>query len=415
LRLNDLLGYSIGAMKERKLRAILTITMVIIGAGLMTALNGLTTGMYQYMGSQFGTLGANVVIVMPGMESTTRITEQTVSVIKQIDGVKIAVPYVQQLATAESAGTSGSVVLTGSDQRYLREIFPSLIVAEGSLVAPQDSIGIVLGHSVAYPPDKPTPFARVGSVVSISFTVVKEKEPETVKRSFIVRGILGEMGTSGMFVPVDRMAFLSLPAATSLLDTAGNYSGINVITEGPEKAEQAATQIRRLYGRSFEVYTSKTIIQLIQNILGAFSVFIGSIASVSLIVASVGIFAGLYTSVMERTREIGLLKAIGFKKRGILGVFLSEATLIGVIGGLLGNAIGVGLGYGMAIIAGNIRSQFTSEMAAGQATIDYVPPAFTPENFLFILAFSVGLSMLAGAYPAWRASRLDPVVALRKE
>ena len=410
----DLLGYSLGAMRERKLRAILTIAMVVIGAGLMTALNGLTTGMYQYIGDQFGTLGANVVMVLPGMDSTTRITEQTASVIRQINGVKISIPYVQKVATVQSAGTTASILVTGSDQRYLNEIFPNLKVEEGTLVSPQDSIGIVLGHSVAYPPDKARPFARLGSVVMVSFTTIKEKQQVTVKRSFVVRGILAEMGTSGMFLPVDKMAFMSLPAATSFFDTAGDYSGVNVITSGPEKAEQVAVEIRRLYGRSFEVYTSKTMIQLIQNILGAFSMFLGSVASVSLIVASVGIFAGLYTSVMERTREIGLLKALGFKKRGILGVFLCEATLIGIIGGLLGDLLGVGLGYGMAVIAGQVRGEFTGELAEG-SVIAYVPPAFTVENFLFIMAFSIAVSMLAGAYPAWRASRLDPVVALRKD
>jgi putative ABC transport system permease protein len=414
LNVPDLLGYSLGAMRERKLRAILTIAMVVIGAGLMTALNGLTTGMYQYIGDQFGTLGANVVMVLPGMDSTTRITEQTASVIRQISGVKISIPYVQKVATVQSAGTTASILVTGSDQRYLNEIFPNLKVEEGTLVSPQDSIGIVLGHSVAYPPDKPRPFARLGSVVMVSFTTVKERQQVTVKRSFVVRGILAEMGTSGMFLPVDKMAFMSLPAATSFFDTAGDYSGVNVITSGPEKAEQVAVEIRRLYGRSFEVYTSKTMIQLIQNILGAFSMFLGSVASVSLIVASVGIFAGLYTSVMERTREIGLLKAIGFKKRGILGVFLCEATLIGIIGGLLGDLLGVGLGYGMAVIAGQVRGEFTGELAEG-SVIAYVPPAFTVENFLFIMAFSIAVSMLAGAYPAWRASRLDPVVALRKD
>jgi putative ABC transport system permease protein len=370
--------------------------------------------MYQYIGDQFGTLGANVVMVLPGMDSTTRITEQTASVIRQINGVKISIPYVQKVATVQSAGTTASILVTGSDQRYLNEIFPNLKVEEGTLVSPQDSIGIVLGHSVAYPPDKTRPFARLGSVVMVSFTTVKERQQVTVKRSFVVRGILAEMGTSGMFLPVDKMAFMSLPAATSFFDTAGDYSGVNVITSGPEKAEQVAVEIRRLYGRSFEVYTSKTMIQLIQNILGAFSMFLGSVASVSLIVASVGIFAGLYTSVMERTREIGLLKAIGFKKRGILGVFLGEATLIGIIGGLLGDLLGVGLGYGMAVIAGQVRGEFTGELAEG-SVIAYVPPAFTVENFLFIMAFSIAVSMLAGAYPAWRASRLDPVVALRKD
>lgn len=414
MKIGDLIGYSFGAMKERKLRAALTIAMVLIGAGLITALNGMTTGIYQYIGGQFGTLGANIVMVMPGMQSTTKITEQTASVIRQIEGVKIAVPYVQQMATVQSAGTTASALVTGSDQRYLKEVFPNLEVAEGELIGPQDSIGIVLGHKVAHPPDKPTPFARVGSVVSVSFTVMTEKQPHTVKRNLIVKGILAEMGTSMMF-PVDRMVFISLLAANSLFETSGQYSGINVITNSPSEAEQVSSAIRRVYGTSFEVYTSKTLIQLIQNILGALSLFLGSVASVSLIVASVGIFAGLYTSVMERTREIGLLKALGFKKRGILGVFLSEAALIGIIGGLVGDLLGVALGYGMAFAVTQFRSQFTGEMMGPEAAIGYVPPQFTLDNFLFVFAFSVAVSLLAGAYPAWRASRLDPVVALRKE
>jgi putative ABC transport system permease protein len=402
-------------MRERKLRAILTIAMVMIGAGLMTALNGMTTGMYQYIGAQFGTLGANVVIVMPGMESNARITEQTAAVIRKIVGVKTAAPYIQQLATAESMGDSAAVLVTGSDQRYLYEVFPTLEVEEGTLVSPQDSIGVVLGHSVAYPPDKPRPFARVGGVVTISFTTVEGTRQQTIRRSFVVRGILAEMGTSGMFIPVDRMVFMSLPAATNLFHAAGDYSGINVIAKSPDEAEQVAEEIRRLYGRSFEIYTSKTLIQLIQNILGAFSLFLGSVASVSMIVASVGIFAGLYTSVMERTKEIGLLKAVGLKKRGILGVFLGEATLIGLIGGTLGIAVGVILGYGMAVVAGQVRGEVTGQFTGVGGALSYIPPYFTPEIFVTNLVFAITISMIAGAYPAWRASKLDPVVALRKE
>jgi putative ABC transport system permease protein len=312
-------------------------------------------------------------------------------------------------------GDSAAVLVTGSDQRYLYEVFPTLEVEEGTLVSPQDSIGVVLGHSVAYPPDKPRPFARVGGVVTISFTTVEGTRQQTIRRSFVVRGILAEMGTSGMFIPVDRMVFMSLPAATNLFHAAGDYSGINVIAKSPDEAEQVAEEIRRLYGRSFEIYTSKTLIQLIQNILGAFSLFLGSVASVSMIVASVGIFAGLYTSVMERTKEIGLLKAVGLKKRGILGVFLGEATLIGLIGGTLGIAVGVILGYGMAVVAGQVRGEVTGQFTGVGGALSYIPPYFTPEIFVTNLVFAITISMIAGAYPAWRASKLDPVVALRKE
>jgi putative ABC transport system permease protein len=86
--------------------------------------------------------------------------------------------------------------------------------------------------------------------------------------------------------------------------------------------------------------------------------------------------------------------------------------LIGIIGGVVGDALGVALGYAMAYLAGAITTDIY--MTAGE-TVSYIAPAFTPENFVFVFAFSAVISMLAGAYPAWRASRLDPVVALRKE
>lgn len=406
----DMLGYSLGAMRERKLRAILTIAMVMMGAGLMIGLNGLTTGADLYIGGQFQTLGANVVIVLGNARSPTN---TTVVAVEKIADVKAAAPFVMQPATfATSTGASSSILVMGENQEYLTQVYPSLRLAEGEFLVSNDSSGIVLGHSLAYPSNSSTPVTHVGSFVNISYAI---SEDQIVNRRFLVKGILAELGAvvaySGAY-SVDRMAFISLPAAVSFFEMpADTYTGLNVIAAGPQEAEHVAASIRQTYGSFFEVDTLKSIIQVVQNITSAFSVLTAAIASVSLIVASVGIFTGLYTSVTERTKEIGLLKAIGFKKRGILGVFLAEATLIGIIGGVLGCALGVGLGYAMAYFAGTVAT----DVAGSGTAISYIPPAFTAGNFLFVLAFSVAVSILAGAYPAWRASRLDPVVALRKE
>jgi ABC-type antimicrobial peptide transport system permease subunit len=173
-------------------------------------------------------------------------------------------------------------------------------------------------------------------------------------------------------------------------------SGVNVITSGPEKAGQVAVEIRRLYGGSFEVYTSKTMIQLIQNILGAFSMFLGSVASVSLIVASVGIFAGLYTSVMERTREIGIRKAIGARKKDVLWQFLIEAMTLSGSGGALGIIIGLLLGKVVAWVSP-------------------LPAAISLFWIILGFSFSVTVGLIFGIYPAYRAARLDPIESLRYE
>ena len=110
-----------------------------------------------------------------------------------------------------------------------------------------------------------------------------------------------------------------------------------------------------------------------------------------------------------RRREL----ALGFKNWMILMLFLNEAVLIGVIGGAFENAVGVVLGYGMAMLAGQVRGNVTQEIQT--ATIGCIAPIFPLDGFITVWLFSVALSVFAGVYPAWRASRLDPVVALRKE
>jgi putative ABC transport system permease protein len=408
----DVFPLAFDALKEHKLRAALTIAMVVIGAALVTGLNGLTGGMNAYMMKQFSTLGANVIITFPA-SSSFRISEQVRTSMERIAGVKAAVAFIQQAATIESGSSTRSAIIAGVEQPKLPLIFPTIELAEGSFVSPYNAVGIVLGSTVANPPGQAGPFARYGQSVTIKYAYQGERGVEIAKRSFRVEGILSFMGTSGMFIPVDRMAFISLAAANSLFKRGGNYDGIFVVAASQDVVDKVVKEIRNLYSTNLEVYTAKSIIQMIQQIMGAMQILMGSIASVSLIVASVGILAGLYTSVMERTREIGVLKALGFKNWMVLMLFLSEAIIIGVIGGTLGNGIGVLLGYVMATVVGQVRGQIASGMRGG--TVGYVPPVFTIDQVVFVWMFSVILSVFAGIYPAWRASKLDPVVALRKE
>ncbi|RLI36632.1 hypothetical protein DRO55_03170 [Candidatus Bathyarchaeota archaeon] len=126
-----------------------------------------------------------------------------------------------------------------------------------------------------------------------------------------------------------------------------------------------------------------------------------NIAAVSLLVASVGIITTLWTSMMERIREIGILKAIGFSNEKILRLFLNEAIIIGLMGGTLGLFTGIGLAYVM-------KSFFRGEFA-------HITPIFTIPSLFGTWVLCVVLSMVSGFYPAWRASRLDPVASLRHE
>jgi len=412
----DLIALSFGALRERKLRAALTVAMVVIGVGLITALNGMTTGMFQYMIGQFSTLGANVIIVQPS-SSSFRMTEPVRMTLERLPNVKDAVLFIQQTAKIESGGKTKASIVIGIDQTKLPLIFPAIELDRGNFVPPHDSIGILLGNRVANPPDMSVPFARYGQSVTVEYSYLEGQKMMTAKRSFRVEGILAYVGTSAMFIPFDQMASISLAAANSLFKRGGGYDGLFVIANSQDLVEGIMNQIRNIYGTSVQTISSKSIIQIVQNVLSMFQLFMGGIAAVSLVVASVGILAGLYTSVMERTKEIGLLKALGFKNWMILMLFLNEAVLIGVIGGAIGNAVGVVLGYGMAVVAGQARGGLTQQIPTeqGLGTIGYIAPIFPLDAFVTVWLFSVALSMFAGVYPAWRASRLDPVVALRKE
>jgi len=411
MRVMDVFQLSFNAFKERKVRSALTIIMVVIGASLVTALRGMTAGTYHYVVGQFSLLGANVIIVLPsspGFKMTQGVKERVIT----CSGVVDAVPFIQQTVLASVGGESKRTFLVGIEQSKLPLIFPSLSLEEGELVPSHDSTGILLGNLIAYPTGESKPFATYGSSVTISY-VQQQPDGRFVqhKKTFRVRGVLNYIGSSALFIPVDRMVSISLSAANTLFERGGAYDGMFLVAETQERVEKVVEEIRRLYPTNVEIYSSKTIIQTAQNIMGSIRMMMSGVAVVSLLVAAVGTLASLYTAVLERTKEIGLLKALGMKNRFLVTLFLNEALIIGLIGGAVGNIAGVGLAHILAILIAKSREASATELI----TLGYAPPIFTVDIFLTVLAFTVALSVVSGMYPAWRAAGLDPVVALRKE
>lgn len=408
------------ALKERKLRAILIVVMVMIGGSLVTALNAMGDGMNEFFINQYSTLGANVIVGYPkswgggnhggssGGGSSFRINEPVKQVIKRIPNVKEAIPFIQQSATVEAGGQVKTMNVIGIDQTRLTMVYPTLKVAEGKLIEPQNGIGMLLGQNAANPPDKPIPFAKNGQAVSVKYNKPDGLRMITSSRSFRVEGVLEYLGTSGFF-PVDKMVAVSLPAANALFKRDGNYDAIFIVVNSLDDIDGVVTEVHRLYGQDIETFSAKSALVMIKRAVGSFQLFLGAIAAVSLAVAGVGIFAGMYTSVADRTKEIGLLKALGFKNKAVLLLFLSEAMLVGIIGGAIGNLVGIGVSY--------LFTSYVSSAPWGEGgrTLGSFNPVFTAEMLVAVWFFCVFVSIAAGVYPAWRAARMDPVVALRKE
>jgi putative ABC transport system permease protein len=201
--------------------------------------------------------------------------------------------------------------------------------------------------------------------------------------------------------------------AGSILSKSPYFTGIYVIIDNTDDVATVQNTITTYYSNNVRVISPGQILSSIQGITASLTVFLGSIGAVSLFVATVGIVNTMYVSVMERTREIGILKAIGYRPKQIMGMFLAEAALTGVIGGVCGLALGYALSFLMGgMLAG---STFAGRFGGGGGGGATIVPVFSTELIVFSLTFPVLLATVAGLYPAWRASRMNAVVALKYE
>ncbi|MCJ7635106.1 FtsX-like permease family protein [Candidatus Bathyarchaeota archaeon] len=404
MNLFQLFNLAYEALKERRLRASLTILMVVMGASLIIALNGTGNGFSSFVDKQFSTLGANVLIVQP-RTTNFKLDKNVVDVLSRVSGVKELVPYIQQISTIISKGENQGTITVGVDQTKLPLLFPTINLDVGGYVASTDNIGILLGGEIVQASNPLGAFATLSQTVILNYQKYEQAKAAIVRRSFNVRGILNNIG-SGL-IPVDQMVFISLSAANSLFERENNYDGVYVVTDGAEVNRAVQKLIRNQYGGDINITSPQTIADTINNIKSGVFLFISIVAYVSLLVAAVGIITTLHTSMMERIREIGLLKALGFNNRLILSLFLNEAMIIGIVGGTIGIFFGMALAHLMSFFVGN-------SFRIGSVNTAIVP-WFDPLNVFSTWLICVCLSMVAGFYPAWRASRLDPVVALRHE
>ncbi|MCD6593978.1 ABC transporter permease, partial [Candidatus Bathyarchaeota archaeon] len=343
----EIFSFSFEALKERRVRAILTTLMVIMGASLIVALNGTGNGFRNFVNNQFSNLGANVLIISP--RGDIDINEALADEISKIEGVEDVLLFVQQTVLITSRGEAQTSIVVGIDQDKLPLIFPTISFQSGTFVSETDNVGIILGNELSRSSGGDEAFVTVGQTVKVSYKKYVNQQPTISERVFIVRGILNYVG-SGV-IPIDQMAFISTSAAKRFFDRK-NYDGLYVITRDPNLNEEVMKRIRRIYENELIIISPQVISNVIYKISGGISLFISIVAMVSLLVASVGIITTLQTSVMERVREIGLLKALGFTNRLVLAVFLCEATIIGIVGGGIGAVFGMALSYGMSWILG---------------------------------------------------------------
>jgi putative ABC transport system permease protein len=212
---------------------------------------------------------------------------------------------------------------------------------------------------------------------------------------------------------IDRSIIINLPTGNSLFKKGGKYDQMAVIALSGDFVNTVQQEITNLYGsNNIGVTTPKAIIKTIQGAQGGSSSFQTGIAFIALLVGAVGIITTLYTSVNERIKEIGTMKAIGAKSRFILALFLSEALVIGLLGSTLGLVTGIAGAY--ILTSGVFGAGGGGGGSPGSGGSTHFAPIFLPNDLLNVWFLSLSLSIVAGVYPAWKASRLSPLEALRR-
>jgi putative ABC transport system permease protein len=435
---------SLSAINERKVRSALTILMVLVGSSLLVAVGAFGAGFTDFFNKQFSNLAPNILFVSsvqregddtggpvggvaPPPSAKITLNAAVESRLRSIPYVEQVIPSYQSDISVESGAESKSFSLLSMDPTKLLVIAPSLDLSEGStLPSPADPTAILVAEDIAFPPGEATPFINLGQSVRLTYSFV---EPETGEakeesKSFVVRGIIESTGNP----TVDNAVVIGLQPGDTLLQRAGKYDSLFVAADSADFVDLVEEEIRTIYGNDIGITTVQAILETIEEFTGGINSFLSSIAIISLVVGAVGIITTLYTSVVERIREIGTLKAIGAKSITILGLFLIEAVLIGIIGATLGLGAGIGMGYMLVSsspgggTSDEEENGATSPGSSGGDTqtstqepqqAESFTPVFLVEDMMRVWLISVGLSMVAGFYPAWKASRYLPVDALR--
>jgi len=409
MRSQDTFLLAFKALKDRKLRTGLTILGIVIGTSMIVALIASTTGLTANVTAQISKMGVTTLTIMP-TSTRVQITDGDVMALEALEGVKDVIPYYSRRLQINYATTTLSVVVYGLDHNKLFALYQGLDLDHGSLVDMYDPTGAVVGSSISKPPEAELTPVDVNELVLLQQASTGRSQSPSY--AYLVKGVLKPFGVVG-FLSIDETVFISLIAARYSFKVT-YYSGVYVIANSPEEVAIAQAGVQNYFGTNVRIMSAQSMLETVTSITNQLTFFMGGIAAVSLFVAGVGITNTMFVSIMERTREIGILKAIGYKARNILTMFLAEASITGIIGGILGTITGMLLSF---LLSGGLAGMRVGGPMMGPRASSSAgfTPVISPNLVMFSLLFPIGISIVAGLYPAWRASRLNIVLALKYE
>jgi putative ABC transport system permease protein len=390
----ELLRLALSRLRTSRLRAALTMLGVVIGVASVVALVGVGQGTTANITNRLASLGTNLLTISPTGSSTAKpLTLDDAAAVAKVDGVAAVAPEVQTSATVTVGTRSVTTSLIGTSADYAT--VRAYDVWQGSfLTGPTVDAGlrvVVLGATAAS--DLGLDATSVGSSISIDGL------------PFRVIGILQPKGGSGFQNPDDQV-LVPLAAVHKYFVGDDTVRTIGVSVTSNDRMTEVTDAITALLRdrhelaatatADFSVFNQTQLLDAASSISGTLTLLLGGIASISLVVGGIGIMNIMLVSVRERTREIGIRKAVGARGRDILAQFLIEALTLSLLGGI----IGIALGLGVSALIGQL---------AGWGF------QFNPSTVAAAVLFSLAVGVVFGVWPARQAARLDPINALRYE
>ncbi|MBR9690028.1 MAG: ABC transporter permease [Candidatus Altiarchaeota archaeon] len=376
-------------ISHRKRRSILTTLGIAIGVALIFSLISINKGMVTYVEGSIDDMGGNIVTIMPKLGGPSGLssyfTKEEVEAVRSLGFVKAAAGIYATVLPVELRSGEEFVGVYGYDSEALSAVvndIQTFKVERGRFMKDSEIQKVVLGYLIAKDNN-----LGLGSLLEIDGF------------NFRVIGILEKIGNSDD----DNSINVNVKDLWDITGETDQYNFILATVVEP-KEDVIIRTIERIRGREdFEVMTPESMMKAFNQILGTVSAVFIAIAGISIIAGSVGVANTMYMAVFERTREIGVMKAIGAGEWDILAIFLLESGLLSLIGGLFGVAFGLLIATGFGYVA---------EVSMGT---DALSPAFTSDVYIISLGLAFVVGILSGFFPARYASKLEPVEALRYE
>jgi putative ABC transport system permease protein len=396
------------SLNANKMRSGLTILGIVIGVAAVIAMLAVGNGAQNTITGSISGLGSNLLFVFRGSSNEsvrnpqplTRGDAEAIADPFQAPSVELVAPYISSNLSISFGGETTTSSINGVTPEYLQVRNYTLL--EGDFISEDNILGrgsvAVIGVEVA---DKL--FGHRDGLIGETLRI--EGQP------FRVIGILTPRG-GGAFGSEDNVVLIPFSTAQSRLirRTSDRVDFILVQAVNADLVNQASDEIAQILrtrhrtdlgADDFQIFSQQDFVATAQSITSVLTIFLGGIAAISLLVGGIGIMNIMLVSVTERTREIGLRKAIGARKRDILIQFLTESSLLSMFGGI----IGIGLGWSIAYVVGMIAAANNTELV----------PVVGMDAILLATIFSTAVGLFFGIYPANRAANLQPVEALRHE